>query len=49
MATKTKVREEDGLPAQIKWRGEVYEVPAFEELEYWMLDGVCETPYGEIV
>ena len=37
------------LPKQIKWRGEIYDVPPIEALERWAFDSVCETPDGDTV
>jgi hypothetical protein len=36
------LRDEDGIPT---W----FLVPSHEELEKWVYDGTCETPWGEIV
>ena len=36
----------DGLPATVKWNGEEYETPEFEEIESWIYDSVCEAVDG---
>ena len=38
-----KLRE-DSFPPYVLWKGEIYDVPCFEQLEYWVFDSVCETP-----
>ena len=40
-------QREDGLPETIEWRGQLFDVPEFEELEGWVFDSVCETLEGE--
>lgn len=37
------------FPKTIQWKGDDYEVPNMEALEFWAVDSVCETPDGEIV
>ena len=39
-------QREDGLPETIEWRGQLFDVPTFEELEGWVFDSVCETLEG---
>lgn len=37
------------LPKQIHWRGRTYDVPPAEQIEWWVIDSVCETPDGDDV
>ena len=46
---KYKELREDGFPPYMLWRGEMYDVPCFKELEYWTFEGYCETPHGSRV
>lgn len=32
------------LPKQIRFKGDLYDVPSPEELHEWDIDGGCETP-----
>ncbi len=37
------------LPTTINWKGDDYETPSEDALEFWIVDSVCETPDGDIV
>jgi|TARA_R110000744_G_scaffold57781_3_gene121049 metal-dependent amidase/aminoacylase/carboxypeptidase family protein len=37
---------EDGLPETAEWRGQLYDTPELETLEFWTWDSVVETLEG---
>jgi len=42
-------RPSDGLPQWVIWRGESFETPSFETIEFWVYDSVCEALDGTTV
>ena len=37
------------LPETINWQGDDYDLPTEEEIEFWAVDTICQTPDGDIV